>query len=186
MSFSFPFREEPREDLISERPRTLWRLVDPELRNSGVWRAEWGLTSLDLAELSDPERMRQHVERLVADWSWYSGSPYLGSHPARVVPENVANRPTSGAADDRVRSFRVPFDWAALDELGRFLPSNGGLLRVGEHFTEFQLDPPRPRRRLFARDIDDVKASAVDHSSPAPVVAAPSRHHSMWDRWLDG
>ncbi len=92
----------------------------------------------------------------------------------------------SDASDDRLRFFGVTFEWGDVPELDWPNPSRGGWLRVGEHFAEFQLVPPRPRRRLFTRDIHDVKTSAVDLPSPPPVVVAPARHDPMWDRLLDG
>ncbi len=33
--------EEPLEDPFSDRPRVSWRLIDPELRNTGVCARSW-------------------------------------------------------------------------------------------------------------------------------------------------
>jgi len=65
-----------RNDPFALRLRTSWKLCDPDLRNSGVWRADLEPGSPDVAGLDDPTRVRQDIERLITDWSHRIGYPY--------------------------------------------------------------------------------------------------------------
>ena len=74
--------EDTRDDPFALRPRTSWRLCDPELRNYGVWRADFDPGSLDVVGLDDPTCVRRDIERLNRN-----GLPQDRSYPAgaRVV-----------------------------------------------------------------------------------------------------
>jgi hypothetical protein len=172
--------EDSGDDPFTAPPGISWRLCDPELRNSGVWRAQFERAALDVAALDDPARSRREVERLIKDWSFRIGYHYRVVRVDRVTD---AKARSSRAGDDRWRTYRVTLDIGG-GEPGERAPRQRGRLRIGDGLAEFQLDPPQPHRHAPDQERLDVKMPDLDHATPPAVVGA--RGEPMWDRWLDG
>jgi hypothetical protein len=187
-SLSLEPREPRGDDPFAARPRTSWKLCDPDLRNSGVWRAGLGPGSPDVAGLDDPTRIREVVEHLIADWSQRIGWPYLGCRVVRVVPAGGPKARPLGSSDDRARTYRVTLDLGG-GEWDVPTRHESGRLRIGPGLAEFQLEPA-PESQYRAPDPDrayrDLEADGMASPSPPIVDAIRARTDPMWDRWLDG
>jgi hypothetical protein len=162
--------ENTRSDPFALRPRTPWKLCDPELRNYGVWRADFEPGSLDVAGLDDPTCVPQDIERLITDWSHRIGYPY---HHCRVLGVAPAD------------AFWVTLDLGA-GEPGQRPHHEFGWLRIGVGLAEFRLDPlPQPQAHALVRAIRDFKAGGIASSPRRALEIAQARNEPMWDRWID-
>jgi len=150
-----------------------------------VWRAQFGPELLDVAGFDDPTRMRQDVERLIADWSYRIGWPYLGCRVASVVPVGVPKVYSFATADDQSRVYKITLDLGG-GEPGERTPTEIGWLRISADMTEFQLEPrARTQERAPAGESHDWNAGEIDIVAPATAGAAQRLNEPMWDRWLD-
>jgi hypothetical protein len=179
--FSSSLQDTPN-DPFALRLRTSWKLCDPDLRNSGVWRADLEPGSLDAAGLDDPTRVRQDIERLIADWSYRIGYPY---YHCRVTGVEPAVAPKARSPNDGSRTFRVTLDLGG-GEPGERPHQEFGWLCIGVGLAEFQLEPLlQPQARAFARAIRDFKVDGIDISLLPTFEIAQARNEPMWDRWID-
>jgi hypothetical protein len=147
---------------MPSRPRTAWRLIDPRLLKTGVWRAETAsrLPADPLSQVGGSPSDAD-VRTLMEDWSHRSGWRSEGMRITRTDTPRSGSDPCASQGPVTYRVTWEPVGWSD-ESAPRPLP--WGWLSLGRDHAEFQLEidecgRPRPET------LDD------DH----PAALQPSR-----------
>ncbi len=104
---------DPRDDdiLAQTFPQTTWRLCDPDLLTSGVWRAEVESYPVGIDDgTADRELVERYVRSLIRDWSFRSGWPFLGCRVTQISGWSPALIGRSSRVAEWCAEYRVTLD----------------------------------------------------------------------------
>lgn len=175
-----------QEDPFAPRTRTVWRLCDPQLRNTGVWRADVDSSLGKLVEHGEPALLRHAIELLVQDWAYRIGH-YHGGRIVEVMPASAPKPWSASVPEHRSTSLdyriTVAFDGSEPGWLPRLAT---GWMHLGSRLAEFQLEPQQQLQDTLGPTFAVDTAKDLDPPRRAASDVPPATRGPMWDRWLDG